>query len=139
MDCIHQEMHADGTVVCTNQMKVMVEKCKRFCERFRVSIENDTEVKNGYAGKLYALCEKYCFKETVARLGHTNFDTNTPYILPGWSADPDENSEAGGFVVLVSTMNLALNHVRAQRWYAGNVTMAIDHTFKVIPAACALR
>jgi hypothetical protein len=33
-------------------------------------------------------------------------------------------------------MNLALNHARAQHWYAGNVTMAIDHTFKVLAVCC---
>ena len=57
VDYIHQEMHADDTVDYTNQMKVMVERYKRFCERFRVSIEYDTTVKNGYPGKLYALCQ----------------------------------------------------------------------------------
>jgi hypothetical protein len=28
-------------------------------------------------------------------------------------------------------MNLVLNFARAQNWFAGNVTMAVDHTFKV--------
>ena len=65
-------------------------------------------------------------------MGHSLFTSDTPYILPGWSADKDENLEAGGYCILVSTMNLALNHARAQHWSAGNVSMAIDHTYKVI-------
>jgi len=60
-----------------------------------------------------------------------HFDTNTPYIIPGWSASQDDTLPAGGFVVLMSTMNLALNLARAHKWYAGNVTLAVDHTFKV--------
>ena len=134
IQCIHEQDDGHGNIVQTNQMRVMVESCKRFCERLRTSMENDTAVKNGYAGKLLAMCEKYCLKETIARLGHTHFDPHTPYIIPGWSADTDEDAEPGGLVVLLSTMNLALNHARAQHWYAGNVTMAIDHTFKVLAA-----
>jgi hypothetical protein len=57
VDCIHEEMHDDGTIVRTNEMSVMVNRCKRFNERFRVSIEDDTAVNNAYAGKLYALSE----------------------------------------------------------------------------------
>ena len=105
INCIHEVKDRHGSIVHTNQMIVMVNRCKCFNERFRVSIENDTSVKNVYAGKLLGLCEKYSFKETVARFRHANFDTNTPYILPGWSCNPDENSEAGGLVVLVSTMD----------------------------------
>ena len=40
---------------------------------------------------------------------------------------------------LISTMNLALNHVHTQHGYDGNVTFAVDHTFKVLQtAACTL-
>jgi hypothetical protein len=60
-----------------------------------------------------------------------HFDTNTPYILPGWSANQDESLPSGGLVILLSTMNLALNFARSQNWFAGNVTMTVDHTFKV--------
>ena len=36
-------------------------------------------------------------------------------------------------------MNLALNHVHTQHGYDGNVTFAVDHTFKVLQtAACTL-
>jgi hypothetical protein len=136
IQCIHEEDDGHGNIVRTNQMSVMVDSCKRFNEHLRTSMENDTSVKNGYAGKLLAMCEKCCLKETIARLGHANFDPHTPYIIPGWSADTDENAEAGGLVVLLSTMNLALNHARAQHWYAGNVTMVIDHTFKVLAVCC---
>ena len=112
-------------------MGVIVERCKRFAERYRKAAENDTGVNSGYEGKLLALCEKYCFAETVRRLGHMHFDTNTPYILPGWSSCQDGSLSPGGFVVLISTMNLALNLARAHKWYTGNVTLVVDHTFKV--------
>jgi hypothetical protein len=129
----HERMNKHGVLVRTNQMGVHVERCKRFAELYRKAAENDTGVNSGYEGKLLrvALCEKYCFAETVRRLGHMHFDTNTPYILPGWSASQDDSLPPGGFVVLISTMSLALNLARAHKWYAGNVTLAVDHTFKV--------
>ena len=102
-----------------------------FQRLFRVAAENDTDVNNGYEGKLLSLCEKYCLPETIARLGHEHFDTNTPYIMPGWSANQDESLPSGGFVILLSTFNLALNFARAHNWFAGNVTLSVDHTFKV--------
>jgi len=131
IDVFHEGTDENGTIVRTNQMGVVVERCKRFAERFRAAAENDTGVNNGYEGKLLSLCEKYCLPETIARLTHVYFDTNTPYILPGWSANQDESLPSGGFVILLSTMNLALNFARAHNWFAGNVTMAVDHTFKV--------
>ena len=124
-------------------MGVIVKRCKRFAERYRKAAENDTGVNSGYEGKLLAMCEKYCFAETARRLGHMHFDTNTPYIIPGWSACQHDTLPAGGFVVLIATMNLALNLARAHNWYAGNVTLAVDHTFKVtdmppLPSSCML-
>jgi hypothetical protein len=110
----------------------MVHRCKRYCERLMRANGLNDGIRNNYEGNLLAVCQKYDFKETARRMGHAHFTANTPYILPGWSADKDENHAAGGYCILVSTMNLALNHARAQHWFAGNVTMAIDHTFKVI-------
>ena len=143
INVIHERLDKNGFPVRTNQMGVVVERCKRFAERYRKSAENDTDVNSGYEGKLLAMCEKYCFAETARRLGHMHFDTNTPYIIPGWSACQDDTLPAGGFVVLISTMNLALNLARAHKWYAGNVTLAVDHTFKVtdmppLPSSCML-
>ena len=57
INCIHEEKDRHGCIVRTNQMSVMVNRYKRFNERFRVSIEDDTAVNNAYAGKLYALSE----------------------------------------------------------------------------------
>ena len=111
MKCDHEEVNADGVLVYTNQLSVMVDRCKRFFERFRTSAENDTGVKNGYQGKLLSMCEKYCFTETQSRMGHLNFEFNTPYIVPGWSVDRNEDLPSGGFIILISTMNLALNHI----------------------------
>ena len=85
---------------------------------------------------MIALCHKYSFEETVDRLGIENFSTNTPYIVTGWSSTSAEDNAGGGFCVLVSTMNLALNHARACAWYAGHVTLAVDHTFKVFLHPC---
>jgi hypothetical protein len=34
--------------------------------------------------------------------------------------------------VLITTFNLALNFARALKWYNGRVTLAIDHTHKVL-------
>ena len=113
VDCTHVEMNEHDVVVRTDQLSVMVERCKRFPERLRTSAENDTVVKNGYQGKLLSMYEKYGFSETISRLGHQNFDRNTPYIVPGWSTDQKDNLSVDGFVVLISTMNLDLNHARA--------------------------
>jgi hypothetical protein len=65
-------------------------------------------------------------------LGHQKFETNNSYIVTGWSADQNEVLPAGDFVVLLPTMNLDFNHDRTQSWFAGNVTLTVDHTFKVI-------
>ena len=133
MQCDHEEVNADGVLVRTNQRSVMVDRCKRFAERLRTTSENDTGVKNDYQDKLLSMCEKYCFTETLSRMGHVNFEFNTPHIVPGWSVDRNEDLAAGGFVILISTMNLDLNHPHAQCWYTGNVTLTVDHTFKVLP------
>jgi hypothetical protein len=129
INCIHIDPQT-GTQ--TNLLKVMVDKCKRYCERLTRANAIDGSIRHNYEGKLLAVCLKHNFKETARRMGHSLFTSDTPYILPGWSADKDENLEAGGYCILVSTMNLALNHARAQHWSAGNVSMAIDHTYKVI-------
>jgi hypothetical protein len=82
----HPRAHDEhGTVVLTNQVGVMVDRYNRFCERYRVSVENDVCVNNGYEDKFLNLCEKYCFSETISRVGHQNFEFNTPYIVPGCS------------------------------------------------------
>lgn len=124
-------MQANGKEVRSNKLHVMVDKCKRWAERFLRSCEDGDGIHSNYEGKLLALCQKYSFEATVEKLGIENFTANTPYILPGWSSTAAEDSSAGGFCVLVSTMNLALNHARACAWFAGNVTLAVDHTFKV--------
>lgn len=64
----HEGMNQHGIVVRTNQLGVIVDRCKRFAERYRVATENDTGVDNRYEGKFLSLCEKYCFTETVSRL-----------------------------------------------------------------------
>ena len=83
MNCTHEEVNEQGVLVRTNQLSVMVDRCKRFSERLRTSAENDTGVKNDYQGKLLSMCEKYYFSETISRLGDLNFEVNTPYIVPG--------------------------------------------------------
>jgi len=128
INCIHIDPQT-GTQ--TNMLKVMVDKCKRYCERLTRANGIDGSIRHNYEGKLLAVCLKHNFKETARRMGHSLFTSDTPYILPGWSADKDENLAAGGYCILVSTMNLALNHARAQHWSAGNVSMAIDHTYKM--------
>ena len=130
IDC----MHVDPiTGVRTNQVSVMVKKCKRYCERLNRGDNLGDDVRSNYEGKLLSVCQKYDLKETSMRLGHAAFTAHTPYIVPGWSANKDEDRPAGGYCILVSTFNLALNHARAQHWFDGDVTLAIDHTFKVKP------
>ncbi len=81
---------------------------------------------------MLALCEKFCLRESAARLGPDLFTCNTTYIIPGWNALPSDNSHpAHGLCVLVTSFNLALNFARALAWFSGRVTLAIDHTFKV--------
>jgi hypothetical protein len=81
---------------------------------------------------MQALCEKFCLRESVARLGPDLFTCNTTYIIPGWNALASDDSHADhGLCVLVTSFNLALNFARALAWFSGRVTLAIDHTFKV--------
>ena len=81
---------------------------------------------------LLTLCEKYCLRESAARLGPDLFTCNTTYIIPGWNASASDASHpAHGLCVLVTSFNLALNFARALAWFSGRVTLAIDHTFKV--------
>ena len=131
INCTHIDL---DTGEQTNQLGVMINKCKRYAERLLRANSLADGIRNNYEGKLLALCEQYDFKETAKRMGHAYFTPHTPYILPGWSADKDDTHAAGGYCILVTTMNLALNLARAQHWFAGKVTMALDHTFKVIPS-----
>ena len=48
MNCTHEEFNDHVVLVHTNQLKVMVDRCKRFTERLRTVASNDTVVKNGY-------------------------------------------------------------------------------------------
>jgi hypothetical protein len=112
----------------TNQMHVMVDRCKRWSERQKWAIDNDTGFLDGYEGKIWSICEKYSFCKSARRLGHKLFDRNTTYILPGWCAKGDrDNNPDGGLCVLVSTMNLTLNHDRDCRWFAGAVTLVLQN------------
>ena len=131
INCTHID---PDTGAQTNQLVVMVNKCKRYAERLMRANTLADGIRNNYEGKLLAMCVQYDFKETAKRMGHAHFTAHTPYILPGWSADKDDTHAAGGYCILITTMNLALNLARAQHWFAGNVTMALDHTFKVIPS-----
>jgi hypothetical protein len=131
INCTHIDPHTGEQ---TNQLGVMVNKCKRYAERLLRANTLADGIRNNYEGKLLAMCEQYDFKETAKRMGHAHFTAHTPYILPGWSADNDDTHAAGGYCILVTTMNLALNLARAHHWFAGKVTMALDHTFKVIPS-----
>jgi hypothetical protein len=131
INCTHIDL---DTGEQTNQLGVMINKCKRYAERLLRANSLADGIRNNYEGKLLAMCEQYDFKETAKRMGHAHFTPHTPYILPGWSADKDDTHAAGGYCILVTTMNLALNLARAQHWFAGKVTMALDHTFKVIPS-----
>jgi hypothetical protein len=81
---------------------------------------------------MLALCEKFCLRESAARLGPDLCTSNTTYIIPGWNALASHDSHpAHGLCVLVTFFNLALNFARALAWFSGRVTLAIDHTFKV--------
>jgi hypothetical protein len=81
--------------------------------------------------KLHVLCQKYSLSATVARLGQTHFDHHTSYVIPGWSAISDRELPAGGMCVMITTFNLILNYSRAAKWFGGNVTLTLDHTYKV--------
>ena len=56
--CDHEEVVEDGVLVHTNQLSVMIDRYKRFCEHLRTSSENDTDVQNDYQGKLLSMSEK---------------------------------------------------------------------------------
>jgi hypothetical protein len=76
--------------------------------------------------------EKFCLRESAARLDPDLFTCNTTYIIPGWNALPSDDSHpAHVLCVLVTSFNLSLNFDRALAWFSGRVTLAIDHTLKV--------
>ena len=113
-------------------LKGMVTKCKRHTEGKLALMDQDLDVNCNYAdGKLLAMCQKYSLGATLARLGEAHFDAHTAYIIPEWSASSDRASDAGDMCVMLTTFNLCLNYSRAMKWYAGKVTLALDHTYKV--------
>ena len=104
-------MDDDGKSTHTNQMDVMVDRCKRWYEL--TVVDNDTGVNTVYEDKLFTIWEEYCFSESAYSLGHKLFDRNTPNILSGWNTRGGADYKpVGGFCILVSTMNLTLNHDR---------------------------
>jgi hypothetical protein len=56
-------MHIDpDTGEQTNQLDVMVHRCKRYCERLMRANGLNDGIRNNYEGKLLAVCQKYDFK-----------------------------------------------------------------------------
>ena len=95
-------------------------------------MDQDLDVNCNYAdGRLLTMCQKYSLGATLARLGETHFDAHTEYIIPEWIASSDRASDTGGMCVMLTTFNLCLNYIRAMKWYAGKVTLTLDHTYKV--------
>jgi hypothetical protein len=121
----------NGETVNTCQRSVMAKRCKRHCETFLRSKDDDKDVIAGYDGKMLGLCERFGLRETSVRLGPELFNSNTTYIIPGWNAHALNEHAAQGLCVLITSFNLALNFARATAWFKGRVTLAIDHTFKV--------
>ncbi len=133
IDTLHVRVDAEtGERTSVDRLKTMVKACKRFCTSKISRMDKDVDVAGNYPqAQLLALCQKYCLGATVARLGELHFDADTSYIIPGWSASDDREAAAGGMCVMITTMNLALNYARAMRWNKGNVTLALDHTYKM--------
>jgi hypothetical protein len=133
IDTLHKRFDADtGETTSVDRLKAMVKACKRFCMSKISRMDKDVDVSGNYPqAQLLALCQKYCLRATVARLGELHFDADTSYIIPGWSASEDREAAAGGMCVMITTMNLALNYARTMRWNKGNVTLALDHTYKM--------
>lgn len=133
IDTVHvsvDETSAEET--STDRLKKMVKSCKRYAEAKIKSMDIDMDACSSYPeAKLHALCQKYSLSATVARLGQTHFDHHTSYVIPGWSAISDRQLPAGGMCVMITTFNLILNYSRAAKWFDGNVTLALDHTYKV--------
>jgi hypothetical protein len=132
IDCEHAGTDSRGHAVRTCQLIQMAQKCKRFNEHHLCTHNSDGEIKTGYEGKLLALCNRYALGATAEFHGPTGFTLHTSYIIAGWSASSAADQESGGLCVLITTFNLALNFARALKWYNGRVTLAIDHTHKVL-------
>jgi hypothetical protein len=76
----HPRAHDEhGTVVLTNQLGVMVDRCKRFCERYLVATENDSNVKNGYEGIPLFLAKSLTIEYNVSI---TNIATDSTGLPP---------------------------------------------------------
>jgi len=59
-------MHIDShTGEQTNQLVVMVDRCKRYCERLMRANCLDDSIRHNYEGKLLAVCQKHDFKSVV--------------------------------------------------------------------------
>ena len=115
-----------------DMLNSMVTRCKRYAIGKLARVDNELDINGKYAeGKLLAICEKYSLGASLSRCGQAHFDAHTAYVIPGWSASTDKTLEAGGMCVMMTSFNLILNYSRAMKWYAGKVTLALDHTYKV--------
>jgi hypothetical protein len=57
------------------------------------------------------------------------FDSNTPYILPGWVADADQER----CIIVHTTENLMLNAYRSSLLHKNKKTLlALDHTYRLV-------
>jgi hypothetical protein len=71
-------------LLLTNQLRVMVDRCKRYCERLMRANGLDDSIRHNYEGKLLAVCQKHDFKETARRMGHAHFtSTHHTFCLVG--------------------------------------------------------
>jgi hypothetical protein len=133
IDTLHEQVHEDtGEATSVDSLCQMVTDQKRFTTDKVKKLDKDIDVAGNYPeSQLLVMCQKYSLGATVSRLGELHFDTDTSYIIPGWSSSADRQTEVGDMYVMVFTINLALNYSRVMRWNKDNVTLALDHTYKM--------
>jgi hypothetical protein len=78
---------------------------------------------------------QWCLQNTKTAISKTLmdrneiFDSNTPYILPGWVVDAD----AERCIIVHTTENLMLNAYRSSLLHKNNKTLlALDHTYRLV-------
>jgi len=111
IDTLHVQVdEGTGESTSVDRLRQMVTVCKRFTTAKVKKLDKDIDVAGSYPeAQLLAMCQKYSLGATVSRLGQLHFDTDTFYIIPGWSrwsASENRQAEAGGMCVMISTINL---------------------------------
>ena len=127
---IHRWMESKGVHALPGQLIKTLNSCKKQSERKRrKQLASQAGLPAGLCpgtvGALVHAAKNNSF-HTVSRL--KTFDLHSPYVVPGSTASPDDRP---GICLVLTTMNLILNAVRASHCTPGGLRLSIDHSYMI--------